>query len=549
VHRRGLGPKFFGALLIVAGLCALAFAMWWPVAQALLGVQAHVPVEAGGADIVCFRDGTAREGIVVGVKGASLTLRARREAEKPPADDVFSLRDVAEIILRGRYLANMPRTPRIYLCDGSVLVAEPGGAGTAGGDSVTLRLKGPVTFDNPQAAIRRGDIWGMSFSEWCNPYCDIGANDVVALRDGASIAGKIRGTGPAALSIERSVDNTAESVDYAKIRTVTFSKRSVGALDERYAQACVVYVADGSRLKGTIVSMDDEKLAMASPILGEVTIKRGAIKRIAFSGWEVRDEFPVVLGQNGQTLTAVSPYDGVRKVIAAAKVSLALRGVFILRGHRVGKVIAAVEVSLGDRVVLAPTAFGTLLVADEDGNAVYEVSADGRVLWRFTGAEKPTGACRLSNGDTLICDYGNDRVIEVTPDGRTVWSANANGAMGCVRLPNGRNLIVENNRGRIVEVNKAGNVLWEAGGLDGVIDAFRQDDGNTLTLCGSEELSLRKIDAGGNALWTVEGFSYPARIIAGDEDRIIICESGAGRLTILDNHGERKQVIELRPPQ
>jgi hypothetical protein len=536
VHRRGLGPKFFGVLFIAGGLCALAVAMWWPVAQALLGVEGYASGEAGAGvpDIVYFRDGTAREGAVVGASGTELTLRGPRGAsgapatqdpEKPGANAVFSLRDVAEIALRGRYLASMPRSPRIYLCDGSVLVAEPGGIETAEGDSVIIRFKGPITSERPQIVLKGGDVWGISFLEWCNPFSDIAADDVVALRDGSDVTGKIHGIGPTALSIERSADNTSVSVAYAKVRTVTFAKRSALALDDRYNQACVVCVADGSRLKGTIVSLDDEKLEMMSPVVGKVRIERGAVTRIAFSEWAVRDEFPVVLEQEGQTVMAVSSYDGVRRVITAA------------------------GVPVGERVLLTPTTFGTLLVADEKGNAVYEINADGRVLWRFQAADKPTGAFRLPGGNTLICDYGNNRVIEVTPEGNTVWSAKANGPMGCSRLRNGRNLIVENYRGRVVEVNEAGDVVWEADGLDGVIDAFRQDDGNTLALCGSENLCLRKISAGGDVLWTVEGFSYPARIIAGAEDRIIVCESGPGKLTILDNHGERKRVIDLRPPQ
>jgi hypothetical protein len=191
-------------------------------------------------------------------------------------------------------------------------------------------------------------------------------------------------------------------------------------------------------------------------------------------------------------------------------------------------------------------------VGDEDGNTVYEIDESGRVLWRFQGAEKPTDAFRLADGNTLICDYGNDRLIEASPDGRTVWQAKASGAMGCARLRNGRNLVVESYSGSVVELDQAGNAGWEAGKLSGVLDALRLDDGNTLVLCsaeGAEDLCLRKIDAGGNVLWTVGGFSSPARIVAGAEDRILVCESGAGKLTILDNHGRRKRVVAIRPPQ
>jgi hypothetical protein len=381
-------------------------------------------------------------------------------------------------------------------------------------------------------------ITGISFAVSRNPFRDKVDGDILVLRDGSEMTGELRGITAARIEVI-APDRTgaAECVDRAKVRTVTFRRRGAQPYEPPGKSTCVVSVADGSRIKGVLASMDDEALSLVSPVLGELSVSRDAVERIAFSERELRDEFPVVLDKPG--------------------------------------------------VKASRTPSGTILVADEDGRRVSEIDRSGEIVWEYPpeppggpslpdadyeqtviavvsyegirrieyrrclvppaggGLEKPTGAVRLHNGNTLICDYGRNRVIEVSREGEIVWYAPASGAMSCLRLGRGRTLIAENHRGRVMEVCADKRVAWETDGLANIVSAHRQRDGNILALYGSEGLKLRKVSADGKMLWEVSGFAYPAYILASGEDRILVCETRRRRLTILDNVGEKKRVVQL----
>jgi len=531
----------------------LAALMWWPVARELFGVEDYTPEERpfDRLDVVYLRDGAALAGKIAAIDRGQLVLSAASAASETAAPKIdfprasMRLSEAAEIILRGRYLATMPVAPRIYLADGSILVAAPlglkggylvpkiriPGAGPLGIEKIAFRLDGPIRPANGQEIeVPKRCVNGISFSEWRSPLgAEAGNRDVIRLRDGAVIAGAIRGISPRQLAIVKSADRSLQSVDCAGIRTITFSGGLLSRHEPGEAPSCVVTVADGSRLKGTIISMDDSAMAFVSPLLGELSIQRSAIERVEFSSWAVRDEFPIVLAdKDGQTILAVASHEGIKRVIPTGSLEL--------------NISAAVSATPRD----------TVLVPDERANAVYELDLDGEIIWQFRSVEKPTAAVRLPTGNTLICDYGNDRVIEVSPGGDVVWSVKAGGAMDCSRGMRGRTLIAENYSSRLVELDAAGKQAWQAAGLTDVMDALRQDDGNTLVLCGSEELALRKIAADGSVLWEVKGspkgFSRPARILPAGKDRVLVLEPAQRRLTILDNHGRQSRVIKLRLP-
>ncbi len=118
--------------------------------------------------------------------------------------------------------------------------------------------------------------------------------------------------------------------------------------------------------------------------------------------------------------------------------------------------------------------------------------------------------------------------------------------MNCCRLKCGRTLIAQNRLARVVEVCASGAVVWKAEGLDNIVDARRQRDGNTLVLYGAAGLRLRKMTADGKTLWEANDFAYPAYILTEDDDRVVVCETDRRRLTILDNMGDRKRVVHLR---
>ena len=71
---------------------------------------------------------------------------------------------------------------------------------------------------------------------------------------------------------------------------------------------------------------------------------------------------------------------------------------------------------------------GNILAAHEGEGAVREVTADGTVVWEYTGVENAGDALRLPNGNTLISCGTQKRVIEVTPDKGIVWQFTAQDA-------------------------------------------------------------------------------------------------------------------------
>lgn len=537
MRRRLRIPRIIVGLIIAAGLGALAVAMWSPMVRELTSVEPGAEaLSADTLDIVCLREGGALAGRVESITHARLTLRDARDASrlfsgaaegKGESDVSFDISEVAEVILNGRYSSDMPLTPRVYLTDGGVLPGTPEGLAEG---MLKVRLRGPVraaATDGNSLAVRLRDVTGISYAAWANPFLEETERDILTLRDGSGISGELREIDEARIGIETAEGGAPERVACSKALTLTLRRQ---AREPEAELLCTVILTDGGRLKGAPVSLDEESLLLLSPLLGELLIERRSIERIAFSEWEARDEFPVLLDEDGQTVTAVVSYDGIKRLPPCARLSA----------------------EPGNNA--SPTPAGTMLVADESGKAVYEIDRSGKVVWEYPGAEKPTGerlekptyAERLPNGNTLICDYGRDRVIEVSREGRTLWSAQASGAMSCLRLKCGRTLVAENLRGRVLEMDANDEAAWKVEDLENVVDARRQRDGNTVALYGAKELCLRKIAADGETLWETKDFLYPAHILACEEDRILVCETSRRRLTILDNTGARKRVVNLR---
>lgn len=78
---------------------------------------------------------------------------------------------------------------------------------------------------------------------------------------------------------------------------------------------------------------------------------------------------------------------------------------------------------------LRPTSGGGLVMEDRQKNEVFEVNADGHVLWALhaladgTSLKYPTDVVKLQNGHVLITEAGRDRIIEVDPfTGSVAWS-------------------------------------------------------------------------------------------------------------------------------
>jgi hypothetical protein len=132
-----------------------------------------------------------------------------------------------------------------------------------------------------------------------------------------------------------------------------------------------------------------------------------------------------------------------------------------------------------------PVADGGYLVAELGGNAVRELDAAGKELWKFAdGLQHPYDVARLPDGNTLVCDAGHHRVVEVDHAGRTIWEVkDLKHPVHAGRLPDGHTLIADAMAQRVFEVDAEGAVVWERADLDQPMDASRLPDGNTLIAC------------------------------------------------------------------
>jgi hypothetical protein len=164
------------------------------------------------------------------------------------------------------------------------------------------------------------------------------------------------------------------------------------------------------------------------------------------------------------------------------------------------------QLSAPAAAVLVPTATGDHVLITDQGNArVLEVvRATMETSWQFPPANPtadqtlsgPNSAERLANGNTLIADETGNRVLEVAADGTVVWqypgvvdTATLDGPAFASRLPSGNTLITDSLNNRVVEVDSASpaNVVWTYGtatrsaqGMMTPTRAVRLADGHTL---------------------------------------------------------------------
>ncbi len=89
-------------------------------------------------------------------------------------------------------------------------------------------------------------------------------------------------------------------------------------------------------------------------------------------------------------------------------------------------------------------------------------------------------------GRTLVAQVDGNRVWEVDRTGRRLWTAEVSGGpIEAFLLPNGRLLVAENNDKRVTERDLKGNVLWELWVPDRTLSCQRLPNGNTFVATNS----------------------------------------------------------------
>jgi len=174
---------------------------------------------------------------------------------------------------------------------------------------------------------------------------------------------------------------------------------------------------------------------------------------------------------------------------------------------------------------------GSALVACGKHGVILHVSASGRVLRQYSGADidglrRPFDAAPTTGGGMLIVDraevQGQGRVFRVDSALNVVWQFGGTGdAMGAgqvfdpftaVQLPGGHTLIADSLGSRVIEVDDAtGQIVWSygqfrvsgtgSGHLDRPHSAQRLANGNTL-ICDSENDRVIEVDRSKVIVWS-----------------------------------------------
>jgi glucose/arabinose dehydrogenase len=96
----------------------------------------------------------------------------------------------------------------------------------------------------------------------------------------------------------------------------------------------------------------------------------------------------------------------------------------------------------------------TLIVPDSPRGSVLFVNTSGQVVRRVGGFVRPTGAWPLGDGSVLIADENANAVFKLLPDGTRQKLASLAVADDVVQTPDGRIFAISESNGQLIEVGK-----------------------------------------------------------------------------------------------
>ena len=145
---------------------------------------------------------------------------------------------------------------------------------------------------------------------------------------------------------------------------------------------------------------------------------------------------------------------------------------------------------------------GHRLVASYTGKFLVEYNNSGKEVWRFDDLpDKPYSIQRLPNGNTLVPIYGNE-LLEIRPDKTFARRISLpEPVKWAEQLENGRILVVFYTTGRIAELDELGHVLWQVGGMGQPYSVQRLGNGNTL-VANRRNNQVVEVDRDGKVVWS-----------------------------------------------
>ena len=160
------------------------------------------------------------------------------------------------------------------------------------------------------------------------------------------------------------------------------------------------------------------------------------------------------------------------------------------------------EIPVEFPVFAQPLDNGNILITGNQGKSVEEVNPDGEVVWKFRPIKRSIAqAIRLESGNTLVAETGprNPMIAEYSADGTCVWNfvVDTDKSLSSIQ-PLGNNVLISI-VGSAIEVNKKRNeIAWRLD-REGMRDAYRLENGNTLLYAND---CVREVDPKGQQQWS-----------------------------------------------
>lgn len=412
---------------------------------------------------------------------------------------------------------------------------------------------------------------------------------ILALPERVQVVGKLGNTYGDSFELEGGFAGVkVAELSLSDCSTIDFPKHEV-----KKTLDTTVFLNQGSRIAGTVLSIGPESLRLASPIFGELTISRKDIQGMAFDP-ELDRLIGASVDHDRLRLRGGKFLDGKIARIDAGKVILEaaggkiheipvadVGGILFLRPRMTERdpiSYTRLDLITGERLIcfIAETSaehvavtvpligakalpwsqihrvefgvgggamWGFTLIADYSDNRIVEVDDQGREVFVLEDIFGAWDAECLDNGNLLITEFSVSRVQEVNRKGETIWQfEDLKNPYDADRLANGNTLIADTFASRVIEVDKDGKIVWSFSQDIRPFDCDRLPNGNTLI---ADVLKDRVIEVSpdGEVVWEAKGLPN-----AHDADRLpngntLVTLRNKGTVMEIDRDG--KIVFEL----
>ncbi len=369
----------------------------------------------------------------------------------------------------------------------------------------------------------------------------------VVLGDLSEFVGPLLGIGSTGIEIGQIEGIPQVRVPRDQCNTMSFGREATNSK----AGHVRVFTSQGSLLSGELVVVDEERIAIESPIFGLTEIPRADVQGIALDAGLDRlvgasmthDRVRMsdgslmdgkILAISGTNVKLESS-DGAKQDLSVEDVA----GLLFKRpqpASRDPEVFTRVELDSGDRLLIHLGAvdtenigflmpgigpavvpmerltriefgvgggalWGFTLVADYSENTIFELDDQHKVVFKLEEMYGVWDAECLDNGNLLIVEFALGRVIEMRRDRTEVWSFDKlKNPYDADRLPNGNTLIADTYGSRVIEVNPQGEIVWSFDKQSKPLDVERLANGNTLIADGKKDRVI-EVDRSGKIVW------------------------------------------------